>query len=96
MHNPRIDELDADLQAQMKNLPIVQLSIEHLQGSLYAWDAETNKFLAQGTTPDALFERLAEQTTESVMYRVDRAGTELLKTLALELENQFEENSNTA
>jgi hypothetical protein len=85
MTGEQIMQADAELQKQISKLPVVHLSIEFMQGSFYAWDAETNKFLGQGITPAALFERLAEQATKSVMYRVDKAGTELLNAAVIEL-----------
>jgi hypothetical protein len=54
------DVTEVEIEQAMAQARTVPLSIEEHQGWLYAWDAENNKFLAQGQTVNQLFERLYE------------------------------------
>ena len=80
-----VEERQAFMEALLEELhdrgelAVVYLTIEEIQGNLYAWDAETNEFLGQGATRDALFERLSEQAAGNTMYRIKRdQGGDLL------------------
>ncbi len=75
------DVTEAEIEEAMAQARTVHLSIEEHQGWLYAWDAENNKFLAQGETVNQLFERLYELAMswpgqQSVAFKIikDRGG----------------------
>ncbi len=68
---------EAEIQEALAQAQTVFLKIEEHQDWLYAWDSESNEFLAQGATVNDLFERLYERAMKqpgerSVVYRMRR------------------------
>jgi hypothetical protein len=50
------------------DINIVRIYVEEIQGGLYAWEEETNQFLGQGTTVDALFDRIKEGLPDGMIH----------------------------
>lgn len=57
---------------------VVYIYVEEIQGNLYAWEEETDQFLGQGSTVEALFERLKADLADGMVHvfkvAADRGG----------------------
>lgn len=60
------------------DINVIRIYVEEIQGGLYAWEEETHRFLGQGTTANALMERIKEDLPEGMVHvlqcHVDRGG----------------------
>lgn len=66
---------------------VVYIYVEEIQGSLFAWEEDTDQFLGQGTTVDALFERLKQDVPDGsiTVFKVSaERGGKLLATRGVE------------
>lgn len=58
--------------------PVVYIYVEEIQGSLFCWEEETNRFLGQGTSVASLFQRLKSDIPDGGMAvfkaHADRGG----------------------
>jgi hypothetical protein len=58
--------------------PVVYIYVEEIQGSLFCWEEETNRFLGQGTSVASLFQRLKSDIPDGSMAvfkaHADRGG----------------------
>lgn len=74
---------------------VVYIYVEEIQGSLFAWEEQTNRFLGQGTSVATLFQRLKDDIPDGVMTvfkaHADRGG--LLLTERGLAEYQAEQDS---
>ena len=49
------------------NTAVVYIYVEEIQGSLFAWEEQTNRFLGQGTSVASLLQRLKDDIPDGSM-----------------------------
>ena len=60
-------------------LPIYEITVEQHAGELFAYSNEDNSFLAQGTTREELFERIAKRINGVTVRIREGNGAELVR-----------------
>jgi hypothetical protein len=74
-----INNLQAD-EDQQEELPRVEVRIEEVNGSLYAYRIDTQEFLGQGTDQTTLIDRIKEVNKTNFILVVSQSnGADLLK-----------------
>lgn len=63
---------------QDPEINVVYIYVEDIQGNLYAWEEDTDRFLGQGDTVEALFTRLKADLADGMVHvfkvSADRGG----------------------